>query len=542
MAKVLSIEITLSQIKVAEINKKGKTPRILNTFLIPVPQGAIEDGYIRDTAGIAELLKKELAARNIRTKKVSFTMESSRIASREVRIPYVKESRIQSILEANSAEYFPVDISKYVLSYDLIDIEEQKGENEEKHPLKQYHLMVYASPKSISAAYEEVSRSAGLVLTRLDSTGESLYRALKPSCREGLCMVMKIEEKTTMIEIIRQGELVLQRRLNYGIGNTVETVCMYPVFGRNLDFEGAMEVLRTRKCIRGSLDLPAEAAEPEDTDDFIREARREATESLRYLVGNITRMMDYYLSRNTEAEFTALYCCGLGGEVKGLTELLTAEIGMQVSPVRELKGFLAPQDQGLPLWNFVACAGSVKSPLNLMEASGKKKKSSEDSLRGAVIVFLAGTAGAVLLSAGGIGIRMMQEKDAEYLKKRISEESSIEEIYQTYNQVKNRYENFQLMYQYTNTPNEGLVSFIEEMEEKMPSDLTVETFSSTGTQVSFSARLSGKSEAANTLMQLRTFESLSDVTTTGIDEGEDGSISMSVTCTYADPSLLDGQQ
>lgn len=539
MAKVLSIEITLSQIKVAEISTKGKTPRILNAFLIPVPQGAIEDGHIRDTAGIAELLKKELAARNIRTKKVSFTMESSRIASREVRIPYVKINRIQSILEANSAEYFPVDISKYVLSYDIIDIENKK---EDKDTVKQYHLMVYASPKSISLAYEEVSRSAGLQLVRLDSTGESLYRALKPSCQEGLYMVMKIEEKTTMIEIIRQGELVLQRRLNYGIGNTVETVCMYPVFGRGLDFEEAMDVLRTRKCIRNAIDLPAEEAEPEDTDEFVREARREVTESLRYLVGNITRMMDYYLSRNADADFTALYCCGLGGEIKGLTQLLTTEIGMQVTLLRELNGILVSREEALPMWNFIACAGSVKSPLNLMEAPGKKKKASEDSLRGAVIVFLAGAAGAVLLAAGGIGIRMMHEKDAEYLKKRIDEESSIEEIYQTYNQVKNRYENFQVMYQYTNTPNEGLVNFIEEMEEKMPSALTVETFSSTGTQVSFSARMSGKSEAANTLMQLRTFESLSDVTTTGIDEGEDGSISMSVTCTYAEPALLDGQQ
>lgn len=73
----------------------------------------------------------------------------------------------------------------------------------------------------------------------------------------------------------------------------------------------------------------------------------------------------------------------------------------------------------------------------------------------------------------------------------------------------------------------------------MPSDITVESFSSTGTQVSFSMRVTSKSAAANAIMQLRTFESLATVTTTGIDESEDGTVSLSVLCTYSDPAPLD---
>ena len=55
-------------------------------------------------------------------------------------------------------------------------------------------------------------------------------------------------------------------------------------------------------------------------------------------------------------------------------------------------------------------------------------------------------------------------------------------------------------------------------------------------------RVSGTSAAANTLMQLRTFESLKTVTTTGLDEAEDGTVSMSVICTYAEPALLDSEE
>ena len=42
-------------------------------------------------------------------------------------------------------------------------------------------------------------------------------------------------------------------------------------------------------------------------------------------------------------------------------------------------------------------------------------------------------------------------------------------------------------------------------------------------------------------MQLRTFESLSAVTTTGLEESEDGTVSMNVICTYSDPAPMDDE-
>ena len=84
--------------------------------------------------------------------------------------------------------------------------------------------------------------------------------------------------------------------------------------------------------------------------------------------------------------------------------------------------------------------------------------------------------------------------------------------------------------------------YFEEMEQKMTSDITLETFSSDGSQVSFTMRVSSKSAAANALMQLRTFESLATVTTTGLEEDEAGTVAMSVICTYANPAPLDNTE
>ena len=178
MAKILSIEAEASQIRVAEVEVRGKKGKIHNCFCIPAPQGAVEDGQIRDTKTLGENLKAELSQRKIRTKKVYFATGSTRIASREVRIPFVKANRIQSIIEANATDYFPIDVSKYVLSYSVIDVESQKSEDGKEETM-QYHLMVYAAPKAISAAYSEFAENAGLTMTGITYTGDSIYHSVK---------------------------------------------------------------------------------------------------------------------------------------------------------------------------------------------------------------------------------------------------------------------------------------------------------------------------------------------------------------------------
>ena len=539
MAKILSIEVEASQVRVAEIEVRGKKGKIYNCFCISAPQGAVEDGQIRDTKSLGEVLKEELSQRKIRTKKVYFATGSTRIASREVRIPFVKTNRIQSIVEANATDYFPIDVSKYVLSYSVIDVESQKSEDE-KEETKQYHLMVYAAPKAISAAYAEFAENAGLSMTGITYTGDSIYHSVRGEYANGTHILVKIELKGTSITIIRDGELALQRNINYGVDSAVETVRAFPEFGDRLDVNEALEVLCSRKCINSALDMePAEEA-VSDEARMMETARAEVTESLRYLIGNISRIMDYFISRHTDAMFESIDCCGLGAEVKGLMQLLSNELGQQVNVLDKLENFALPasaQDEDAYLYAAVLAPGT--SGVNLMEKISRKKKEKKDTLSGAIIIFAVGTVAGVVLTVAGYANRIYQQHEQDRLNQRITEESSIEDIYNAYNNAKSQYDNYENMYQYTNTPNEGLKNFIEEMEEKMPSDITVESFSSTGTQVSFSMRVTSKSAAANTIMQLRTFESLSTVTTTGIDESEDGTVSLSVLCTYSNPAPLD---
>lgn len=538
MAKILTIEIDTAQLRVAEVDSRGQ--RIYRCFVLPVPQGAVDDGQIRDTKSLGNLLKGELAAQGIKTKKVFFVAGSSRIASREVRIPFVKKDKIQNIIQENATDYFPIDISGYVLSYSIIDIESK--EQETGGAIRQYHLMVYAAPTAISTALREFAEIAGLNMTGIGFTGDSVYSAVKTTFADGLHMLVKIEFDSTSISIIKNGELALQRNINYGVDNAVEAVRAFPQFGEDLTVEEALAVLHDRRCLQDNLN-GIDTSGMDTQEQLLENAKMEVTESFRYMVGNISRIMDYYISRHTDATFSSIQICGLGAGIKGMRRLLASELAQRVEVIYALDKCTYPEfSEKEGLYLYTAVIAPMRSGVNLMEKTTRKKKESKDSLSGAILICVVGVAAGVALTAAGFTARLYQEHQQEYLNKRIDEESSIEEVYNAYNTAKQQFENYQNMYQYTNTPNEGLKAFLEEMEEKMPSDITLETFSSDGSQVSFTMRVSGKSSAANTLIQLRTFESLATVTTTGLDEQDDGTVSMSVICTYANPAPADNTQ
>lgn len=545
MARFLSIEAESTQVRVGEVEISGKKGRMIQCFCVPAPQGAVEDGQIRDTKGLGELLRKKLDERRIKTKKVYFVTGSTRIASREVTIPLVKKNKIRDIIQMNATDYFPIDVSQYVLSYIVLGITgqeipakeagEEKKKEQDKQQIKQYRLLVFAAPRSISAAYSEFAQNAGLNMMGINYTGNTIYQAMHEEYASGTHILIKTEMENTSLSIIRDGKLALQRNINYGVDSAVDAVRSFPQMGERLELQDALELLSQRKYLCSSLD--GNMLEKPDV------VRQEITESFRYLIGNVSRIMDYYISRNTDVTFDSIVLCGLGGMIQGLPELLTHELGQTVNLLDKTAGYAVPssgEQEGLFL--YIAVVDPVKSGLNLMEKTGRKKKEAKETLSGALIVFGVGAVAAVLLAAGGVGSRIFQEHEQQRLNNRIAEEESIEDVYSAYNSAQAQYSNYQSMYSYTNTPNEGLADFIREMEEKMPSTITVESFSSTGSEVSFTMRVADKSEAANTLIQLRTFDSLASVTTTGIDEGDDGTVNMSVTCTYKDPALLDNAE
>ena len=114
--KILSIEIGTNLTKVVELDYKSKTPKIYSCFTLNTPEENIKDGYLTPSEEYIKDLKKAFNDYGIRTNKVVFTLSSSRIASREVTIPMVKDKQIMANVNNNASEYFPIELKNYQLT------------------------------------------------------------------------------------------------------------------------------------------------------------------------------------------------------------------------------------------------------------------------------------------------------------------------------------------------------------------------------------------------------------------------------------------
>ena len=165
--KVLSIEIGQGLTRVVEMDYKVKNPKVYNYFTFETPRDVVEDGMVKRSEAFTGLFKAECERRGIKTNQVVFSVNSSRIARRDAKIPFVKEKQIQELLDTSATDYFPVDMTQYHLVYSIVE-KNAKGDD------KGYRLNLLAVPNVLTASYFDFAQSLECHLLAVDYVGNSI--------------------------------------------------------------------------------------------------------------------------------------------------------------------------------------------------------------------------------------------------------------------------------------------------------------------------------------------------------------------------------
>lgn len=536
--KVLSMEIGQGLTRVVEMDYKAKNPKVYNYFTFETPRDVVDDGMVKRSESFAAIMKAECEKRKIKTNQVVFSVNSSRIARREVHGPLVKEKLIQNMLDTSATDYFPVDMTQYHLVYSIVK-KITKGEN------KGYRLNLLAVPNDLTASYFDFAQSLGLNLMAVDYVGNSIFQIATGQYQNGVDVLLKIDETTSLITVLKNGKITLQRNIAYGINDAIETVRANEVFGENLTYAQAIEVLCGKTCIRRHLNPEEGYMEKEDTDNDIAAARVEVTKSLHRLIGMIGRVLEYYISHNQGVTIDGITLMGVGADFSGLSKLLTNELNQKVRVLQDMEINAVNKVSGentLCVSRYAACLGAAMNPMNLIPERKKGGKGAKNSKTGGavtigVVVLLLGMVAAGVLAA----IPYMEYKAIQAEKETVEahikrlEETGIEAIYQEYVTVKQLADRMKAIYNSTLSRSEELVLFIEELEEKMPSSLLVLNFTATSKNVTMSIEVDSKEAVAETLMQLRTFDSVEIVNSTGLTDNldvTDAIVAFTVECVY----------
>lgn len=528
--KILSIEIGVDVTHVLEMDYRVKNPKVYRSFSFQTPVGVIGEAGVRKSEEFRTALHKLLDANKIKTRKTLFVVNSGKIASREVLIPMIKENRIKDFLNTNSADFFPVDLSRYQLVYRNEGVVQQDT-------VKKRKLYVFAVPGDLVQSYEELADFCSLELTALDYVGNSIFQMMHKAVGNNICCSVKLDNNATMITIINQGMVVLQRTVFYGFEEVEKVVVDSGLFPKE-QYPAAMDILQQTDC------LDANQAAPEDA---VNAMRAEAVEALRPMIGNIRRVLDYYQSRNNGAEVKECFLIGNGAYIKGLDRLMSMELNLPVHLQEKdvLNGFRTSGGRLDAMYE--ACYGAAIQPLDFVFGSAQtakiiEEKKKRELLAAKLIGLLCVACAVILLALSGVQ-RIALSHELNTLNKQKDELKYIQDIYNAYVDTKSQYDDVTKMNGKTETVSDALADAIEEMEEKFPSGVKVTSLTSNGEGISMDIEVSTKEEAAKILQNLATFDAFRSVTTNGITESTDENgkitVTFSVMCIYVNGTADD---
>ena len=482
--KVLSIDITNESITIIEITASAKKQTLIHNVLIfETPEDSFEDGNIKDAGAIAQAIRQQLTSRGINNKNAIFTLSSTKIVNREVLIPFVKENKIRGIINANSSEYFPVNIEDYVVSHSILEtVTDDEGN-------KQLRILAVAAPRHMVSAYYDLASMAGLTVVDMDYIGNAMLQLIKTQTTANTTtMVIQLGSEASVLNIVQGDNLLLQRTVPYGTNSVVNVV----MDDKGVDATTAMTLLQNERIITV------------DFDD------NEATGAFRYLINNIGRVMDFYSSRNPDKPIEDVFLTGDGALIKGIDGLFKIQLNVQTRIMDNLYNIKFADGIDLKVYNpvyLVTPIGAAFAPMGFNIDEKTSSAGSSAGGEGSVAPFVAIFAIAAIGAAAMAFFSITQKKEQEDRKSRIEQDiARVQDIEQVLNELEasnQKLADVKTMEASTYQANENFNAFITQLEACMPEEIVIQSLNSNNAGVNFPCQAASHEAIADFIIQLK---------------------------------------
>ncbi|MDD6193613.1 MAG: pilus assembly protein PilM [Lachnospiraceae bacterium] len=499
--RVISVEIGERITRVCETDYKGKG-EIYHSFFFETPEDVLSNQSVNKSETFRSLLTEHLEKENIKTKKVVFAFNAMRIGSKEESVPIMKENRLREYIKTNATRFFPVNPDEYQIVY---RINGPEGEDMQR-------VRMYAIALETVQSYEELANFCNLTLVDLELVENGIAEALRKEYPRGNIVNISVEEQNSSITILSDGNIALQRNISYGLDGAVGVLLQA---NKETDsYVSGLEMMADNCRLHRSFDYPA--GEDKTKDDV--------TEELRYVISNVSRILEYYVSKHQGVTFDTILLTGSGSICLGLDELISSEIGYQVQSVSDAF-YTTVTATGNPIGINLKPAKKALMAQGLETLSTAKK-----FFVGCVVI----SALLVLIPVVRMGV-LTAKNNA--IQQKIQSMAQAKLVNDEYVETKKQYDELQNMVKLTETPNDALLSLLGEMEQGLPTEATIQEMTADSESVTVYFLAPNKKVAAKTLEAFRSFDCVRDVSTDELhqieeDEEMNGAYSFMITCYY----------
>ncbi|AUC60225.1 type IV pilus assembly protein PilM [Cyanobacterium sp. HL-69] len=320
--KGVGIEINPDRISLAQVSKKGQQYKLLKYQSLEVPEEIFEEGQIKDSEALAELIEQLLKEAKIKPKQVATSVPMRESIIRILPIPAeLNDQELKdTVLNHEASLYLPYPKEEVDLDYQKLGyfVDDSDG-------IEKVQVLLVATRKENTDLYLETFQQAGMDIKVLEINSFSLIRTLKPqlqqfSASEAVVLV-DIEFDSTEIAIIVEG--VPQFSRTVPIGTYQMQIALAQAM--NLPTSKNTEILQDI-TIPNNPDQTSTSSTSSQT--WINPGMDSLLRVLGELVDELRRSVNFYINQSGDVEVVQILIAGPGAGLAQIDEFFTKKLNI----------------------------------------------------------------------------------------------------------------------------------------------------------------------------------------------------------------------
>jgi len=312
----LSIDIGNKNIKIVNGRLNNQKLEILQYDILETPINSISDGKIINLKNIVGIIQESIEKVKIKSDKLLLTITGTGVITRDIQIPKGTDSEIASIIEFEAQQYFPVDLSNYILDFKVLEeIVNVDGIF--------YKVLLVAVPIKQAEEHMKIADLLKLNIEAIDLPANCISKFiigndfLKPKDESLVDLpkefaVLDIGAETTGVCIYGNNKLKFNRILLNGSSDIDKQI--------SYEFNCDIKESESNKIFKARIDDEAEKWEL--VGDILKISQISKEIIIKH-IEDIARFFEFYNSRTSSNVIKKIYLCGGGSKLQGLDSFLS---------------------------------------------------------------------------------------------------------------------------------------------------------------------------------------------------------------------------
>ena len=307
----IGVDIGSGLVKVAVVEHGRGEPELVKVAIAPMMADAIVEGEVMDPGLVCEAVLAAIADAGVKPKSVVTAVGGRDVIIKKIQIERVKEQQARELMRWEAEQHVPFDMESVELDFQILDPDAEGLE---------MSVLLVAAKRELVENKLRLLGDAGINASVVDVDAFALHNAFErnyPDAMSGVVGLINIGHEATTINLLDDGVPVLTRDLPIGTRRLRE----------DLQRERGLTAEEAAALLQGHDHAPALAP--------IVEMRGEE------IAVGVERAAAYLAqSTRSSSRLRAVYTCGGGARVPGLTQALAQRLHLpveQASPLNSLK-------------------------------------------------------------------------------------------------------------------------------------------------------------------------------------------------------------